>query len=187
MSLHVPMDDQTNQDPVPPPPTPSKPMHRMRLRSSSFTLRPADVIRRQKSDSSFHTHFTGSRIGQENARRPSYESKTMAGPPKSRLSTNTYQDDDSTGLPTAQDMIDMHGNSSHDSASEDDEPPVPISKNDSQPSDSKPNGFEGLFMRKATRTQSQSVHCKSATNASLYYQRNHRILTSIFDSIPYGI
>jgi hypothetical protein len=159
-------------------------MHRMRLRSSSFTLRPADVIRRQKSDSSFHTQFTGSRIGQENARRPSYESKTMARPPKSRLSTSTCQDDNSTSLPAPY-MTDMHGNSSHDSASEDEEPPVPISKHDGQPSEQKSSGFEGLFMRKATRSQSQSIHCKSATNTTRIVNTT-RILTSIFASIPYG-
>lgn len=179
------MDDKPNQDA---PPTPSKPLQRMRLRSSSFTLRPADVIRRQKSDSSFHTHFTGSRIGQENARRPSYESKTMAGTPKSRLSSNTYQDHDSSTLPIPQDMLDMHANSSHDSASEDDEPPVPVSKHENQPSDTKSSGFEGLFMRKAARSQSQSVHCKSATNAAyIINATKERILTSIFASIPHGI
>ncbi|KAM3578422.1 hypothetical protein VKS41_009167 [Umbelopsis sp. WA50703] len=81
----------------------------------------------------------------------------MARPPKSRLSTSTCQDDNSTSLPAPY-MTDMHGNSSHDSASEDEEPPVPISKHDGQPSEPKSSGFEGLFMRKATRSQSQSIH-----------------------------
>jgi hypothetical protein len=164
MSLHVPMDDKDSA--IEPP---SKAGSRFRLRSSSFSLRPADVIRRQKSDSSFHAQFMGTRIGQESARRPSYESKTMAPAQKSRLVSNTCPDEeDSATTLSVQDISDIHGNSSHESASEDEEPPVPISKDyDYSTSTHLPHqqqqstispGSSGIFMRKATRTQSQSTH-----------------------------
>lgn len=159
MSLHVPMDEKDSA-PDPPP----KINSRFRLRSSSFTLRPADVIRRQKSDSSFHTEFMGTRIGQESARRPSYESKTMAPVQKSRLVNNTTPDEESNTL-AVQDLAETHGNSSHESASEDDEPPVPMSKDyeySSHLSNQQANSpaSNGIFMQKATRAQSQSTYRK---------------------------
>jgi len=165
MSRNVAVDDKNTSDTAPEPL--SKPNPRFRLRSSSFTLRPADVIRRQKSDSSFHTQYMGTRIGQETARRPSYESKTMAPSPKSRLAVYSHQDEDAL---SPQYLGDTHGNSSHESASEDDEPPVPIAKDyDNSTTDthqpqqqSHSLGINGIFMRKATRTQSQSVYRKFA-------------------------
>jgi hypothetical protein len=114
----------------------------------------------------------GTRIGQESARRPSYESKTMAPAQKPRLVSNTCPDEeDSATTLSVQDISDIHANSSHESASEDEEPPVPISKDyDYSTSTHLPHqqqqstispGSGGIFMRKATRTQSQSTHRKS--------------------------
>ncbi|KAI8580125.1 hypothetical protein K450DRAFT_238282 [Umbelopsis ramanniana AG] len=179
MSRNVAVDDKNTSDTAPEPL--SKPNPRFRLRASSFTLRPADVIRRQKSDSSFHTQYMGTRIGQETARRPSYESKTMAPSHKSRLAAYSYQDDHSTTL-SPQYLGDSHGNSSHESASDDDEPPVPIAKDydystthtqdtlQPQPP-SHSLGMNGIFMRKATRTQSQSAYLTPTMPIPL--QRSH--------------